>query len=989
MNLKKLAQRNSTLDIIRIVAVFTVVSVHFFLHNGFYSEPISGYPPIEGLIRFFSSGDAGDLHGLKMFIMVTMRTFFGVCVPLFMILTGWLMSKKTLSRSYYKGIRKTLIVFALASVFCMLFKSVHTVPDAQAAFLAGDFDRMLEAIARSGQFDFKHYLLSIFDFTGANYSWYIEMYIGLFLIAPFLNLAYHKLGSKRHKQILILTFLFITVIPTAFNIFNFDTSTWWTTPTESDTFQKLLPGFWMGVYPITYYFTGMYLREYGLKLRARTVGWLLAGSLLLFSAFNIFRSSGVGFKTGLYGYWYGFSPYVLSVLLFVLLSRIKTDTLSDRTKLILWKVSDLALGAYLMSYVSDELIYPQLRTLVPVMVDRLPFYFVTVPLSFLCAMAMSALINALATLIIKAYERIKAFIIAERRRPNGLIWQDILFLVLFGTVAVVSVWKLKFGFGGNDEAFYLTIPHRLSKGDGLFIDEWHLSQLSGFLLLPFVWLFTLITGSTTGILLSARVFYLIVHGAASVLIYSRLRKRGIFSVFGSVFYFLFTPYNIMALSYDSMGLELVILTGVLLACADYDKKLWVILSGLCFAGAVLCNPYLMVGYVLYLILMAVHLAIRNKETKFALKSRMFAPKTVLWFTVGAAALAVVFFIFTFLHTGFGDIFKNLPYMLKDPEHAAIPLTRKFTSYFEFIYKSHDLLKYVLLVFGAMMAALIFDKKRRLHRAVYLTVAAALSIFTLILYLPNVHYSTYNAIMFPMIFVSITAYILCKDKPRELFVGLFCLGVLYSFCIHCTSNQYFYIISVALTAANLAGFIFLGQLVKEMRESPDNLTYAVPMRWVSLAAVALLVVLQGCFQLSAKVQHVFWEQAPENLTAQITDGPAKGIYTTAGNAESYRATYEDLQIYKEKAPGNILFMTKKTYTYLAADLSYGTYSAWLSGENNLTLQRLREFYELNPDKIPKYIYIPKDSDWDIGAIIREAQQNGYTLTETAVSYQLEK
>ena len=39
MNNNKLMNRDSRMDIIRIIAVFTVVSVHFFLHNGFYSEP--------------------------------------------------------------------------------------------------------------------------------------------------------------------------------------------------------------------------------------------------------------------------------------------------------------------------------------------------------------------------------------------------------------------------------------------------------------------------------------------------------------------------------------------------------------------------------------------------------------------------------------------------------------------------------------------------------------------------------------------------------------------------------------------------------------------------------------------------------------------------------------------------------------------------------------------------------------------------------------
>ena len=54
MNIKKLERRNSSMDILRIVAVFTVLSVHFFLHNGFYSEPVSGLGPIEGILQGYT-----------------------------------------------------------------------------------------------------------------------------------------------------------------------------------------------------------------------------------------------------------------------------------------------------------------------------------------------------------------------------------------------------------------------------------------------------------------------------------------------------------------------------------------------------------------------------------------------------------------------------------------------------------------------------------------------------------------------------------------------------------------------------------------------------------------------------------------------------------------------------------------------------------------------------------------------------------------------
>ena len=991
MNIKKLEQRNSSMDILRIVAVFTVLSVHFFLHNGFYSEPVTGLAPIEGIIDSISTGNGDSLHGPLMFLALAMRTLFSVCVPLFMILTGYLMSRKELKKGYYKGIRKTVIVFILATFACMIFKSVHEIPAAKEAFYSFNYGAMFEAISQSGKYNFINYLFSILDFTGANYSWYIEMYIGMFLIAPFLNLAYNKLGSKKHKQILVVTMVCLTILPTMLNIFNFQSAQWWVTPTSSDEFQKLVPAYWMGLYPLTYYFVGAYLREYGLRLKTGAAAALFAGTLLASTVFNWFRSYGGGFKTGIYGFWYGFYPFVLSVLLFLLISRIKTENWKPSVKLALWRVSDLALGIYLCSFIFDSLIYYNLNLTVPVMVDRIPYYLLTVPASFLCSALLSFVLDVLAKLIIRAYEKIKVLVCEQIAAGNFMRWQDLLFAALMCFGVILSIWKLRYGFGGSDEAFYLTVPHRLSLGDALFTDEWHVSQLSGFLLIPFVSLFRLITGSTDGIMIAARVLYLVLHTGAAVLIYTRLRKYGILSVFGCALYFLYTPYNIMALSYNTMGIELLLVAGVLLATADYKKKLLPILSGLAFAGAVLCNPYLIVCFFLYGACVGVHYAIKKKEMRFVLKSEMFSLRTFLFFTAGAACLAVVFLIFTLTRTGLGDIFANIPEMLKDPEHPSIPFGRKVETYFQSIFDMTPHFKYVLYGYFAMLAFMIFDRKRRLHRAVYLCLSCAATGISLIMLLPGVTSTTYNHIMLPMLFLGITSYILIENKPRELFAAVFVTGLIYSFCIHYGSNQMIYCIASVMVVANVASFIFLGRLIKEMRETPDNLTYAAASRILSFILVGIIIAFQGGAQITAKSYHVFWDSAPDALTAEIKQGPAAGIVTTDANLESYNNMYTDLVAFQMKEPGNILFMSFETWPYLAMnDFPYGTFSAWTGNEQGEgTLSRMRTYYEMNPEKTPKYIYIPKSAKWNVSTLLPELQSKGYTLTETNVSYQLEK
>ena len=947
MDIKKLNTRNSAMDIIRIVAVFTVISVHFFLHNGFYSQTVKG---------------------TEMYIMVLMRTFFSVCVPLFIILTGYLMSSKTLSKKYYSGIVKTLIVFVLATIVCMVFKTIKY----------GD------------PFTIKDFILNTLNFKGANYSWYIEMYIGLFLIIPFLNLAYNNLKDKKQKQILVLTMIGITILPTALNIFNFENAARWLDPKSSDNFSALIPDWWIGFYPITYYFKGCYLKEYGLKLKTRTLFFGLLLTILLFGSFNFYRSYDTTFKSGVYVYWYGFEPYVLSTILFALLSRLKTEKYKPSVKFALWKLSDLALGIYLLSYVFDVIVYEKLNKAVPVMLDRLPYYFVTVPIVFVCAAISSAILNFLAKYIQIIFASLIKFIKSQKEKANKLKNQDYLFIALIAGAIIFAFWKCAYGFGGNDEAFYLTVPHRLTMGDAFIKDEWHLSQLSGFLLMPFVWLYTTITQSTDGIIYAARILYVIFHSTVSIVIYTRLRKYGYVAMFASVLYFIFTPYDIMAMSYNTMGLDLVALTGVLMGTSSYKKKIHLAIYGVLFAAAVLCSPYLAFAYILFGIGILIHCIIKNKNSNNIFKNELFAPKTFLFFSIGIFALAAVFLVFALSRASISEIIEYFPHLLTDPEHPSISLGVRFKMYFKSIYNCQENFKIPLIAYIATLIIMAFDRKRKNHRSIYLITTVAIVILSFILFIPKLTYSYFNAIMFPMLFIGVTSYILCDKKPKTLFASLFVLGIIYSFALCFSSNQYFYIISMAMSATNIASFIFLAQLLKEMKETEEDITYAEWLKRISFGAVAFMIIMQGSMQIYAKANHCFWEAKTSELNTKISSGPAMGIYTNQSNCNTYETISNDLNYYNDKERDEILFLTAKTWCYLrAGDYPYGTLSAWISGEKPSSIERLKVYYSVNPEKKPTYIYIPKSSEWDLSNIHAEASNYGYTVNENSVSYKLEK
>ena len=364
MNLEKLQNRNPALDILRIVAVLCVISIHFFYHTGYYNTTADN-----------------DL----MYFATVLRTLFSVCVPLFMILSGFLLCNKTLKKGYYSGIRKTIIVYILVAIACIIYKSCN-----------GSYT--LTTLT---------FFTGIFDFSGANYSWYIEMYIGLFLIIPFLNIIYKNLDSRKQKNILLITLIAITILPSLFNAFKFDSYEWWANPaTDTDT-QKLMPSWWVGIYPITYYFTGCYIREYGTKIKNVFLIIALVIAIFGFGTFNFYRCYGSTFTTANYVYWYGIEPYVMSVLIFLIISKLKLENINVKTKFVLWKISDLVLGTYLLSFIFDAIYYYEfLNKNTTDFYARFPFMPLMILCVFVSALISSGIINLIAAGIEFCYKKI-------------------------------------------------------------------------------------------------------------------------------------------------------------------------------------------------------------------------------------------------------------------------------------------------------------------------------------------------------------------------------------------------------------------------------------------------------------------------------------------------------------------------------------------------------------------------------------------------------
>ena len=235
-------------------------------------------------------------------------------------------------------------------------------------------------------------LLNILDFQ--QYSWYVNMYLGLYLMMPFLNALWRALEGREAQRTLLGALLLLTVLPSVLNIYDFVTEGALLRPWLTQTRYGLVPDWWRNIYPITYYYIGAYVRRNVAVKRLNT--WKLlaffCASVVFFGLFNIWRSYSIKFAEGPWEDWGGLQNTANAVLLFLLINSIDYPTPNQAVSRAVGLVSNLTFGAYLVSWVADRYFYARLRKAEPVMQLRLNHYPVVVGKVILCSLAMSLVI---------------------------------------------------------------------------------------------------------------------------------------------------------------------------------------------------------------------------------------------------------------------------------------------------------------------------------------------------------------------------------------------------------------------------------------------------------------------------------------------------------------------------------------------------------------------------------------------------------------------
>lgn len=515
-----------------------------------------------------------------------------------------------------------------------------------------------------------------------------------------------------------------------------------------------------------------------------------------------------------------------------------------------------------------------------------------------------------------------------------------LYALSFLALTAFLLWKCRFGYANMDEAFYLTIPYRLCAGDSLLIHEWHLSQLSGFLLYPAMKLYLAVFGNTEGMLLRFRVLFTVLWACNALFLYVRLKKLSRpGAMAASLAFLIFTPFGLMALSYNSMGLLLLLNACAIAATEEPGRWIPFGLTGLFFAGAVLCCPYLLLLYGLFTAAVIVSAA-RKKRALL----RCWIP-----FSGGCAVLLAAFCLFLFSRGSLTQVIRAFPRLFEDPEHVREGLVSKTAGYLRCVVGCNRLFPICL----AAAAGICWLSKRRGKAGAGLIAMCLVCLAAQIGFLLKRPYLNY--VMFPLSLLGMYCVLHSeKAEVRIPFCAIWLPGAVYTYCIYLSSNQEFYAVSSAAAVMTVASLVILGSFVRELE--PDGVRRGTVA--AARAAAVILVAVQLCAELSLRYTTVFWE--PEGMSAQTVlaeTGPEKGILMSPERHEHYLQMERDAErIREDDSVEKVLFLSTNTCLYLSAEKDMATFSAWLSDVNEISIHRLDLYFSLLPEKLPDGIYI---------------------------------
>ena len=523
--------------------------------------------------------------------------------------------------------------------------------------------------------------------------------------------------------------------------------------------------------------------------------------------------------------------------------------------------------------------------------------------------------------------------------------------IILGLSVLLLLWRSLYGFCWSDEAFYLGITNRFYQGDIPLMDEWHPSQLQSLINVPFYALYIAITGSTDGVYLFFRIFYVILEGLTAFFTYKLLKKSAssFTSLLIAMFVLYYTHLNIATTSYYTISvLSFVMVCVLIYSYRDTKSKVNLIIAGFLFALCVLSLAPMAAGYILMIIIAAVSFIFCKNQT---LKKEI---KDIFLYTlIGIAIPAVIFFIYLFCNMSVSKLIESLGYVFTDDEHPnSFNLTypiRKFFFSVRDVFGNYGYIWFLCIPASFVYGCLIRDGLFKVIK-IKETIIRKLDKFVCICFfllelslliigwpktIPNTGY-----IQSALCLATTPVFFLCKKRDWRKAICFIAPGYLFAMVYSYSSDNFLHILAMGHFIALLGNILCIEDYFKEAKDVKVNKIFGL---------VTTLIIVCGLIQtMSLRMWNVYRDAPIPTMTVKITCGPAKGIYTHPEHEKQYMDVFNTMKEYgqAENEGDTILISKLLPWAYLCTDSRCAGYTVWRIAMNS---ERIKDYWTLEPDR----------------------------------------
>ena len=491
------------------------------------------------------------------------------------------------------------------------------------------------------------------------------------------------------------------------------------------------------------------------------------------------------------------------------------------------------------------------------------------------------------------------------------------------TIAAACAWfiglallryRLPYGAGNRDEAFYSAMPYSFLLGNRPYVDELALHQNAGILLLPFFRTYLAIAGSADGIILFNRYLYFVYVSICSVVAYRLVRRLSgsATACCAAALIVVFSYINLFALSYNTVGAFSFFCGVVCTANALlHERPGWRLFgASLLFLAAMFAYPGMTPAVLVYLCVVVYWLV--RKTPRATLRNGLVG--------LGAGAgltLTVVLGLLSWL----GQVgIDRLRAFSQSMGYAQNTLSK-----LNFVHSDAWPWRWSLCGFVALFVAIPVAARwsgRWLWAVAPLLIPAYLYAYSAGVMLAKPTAATICLTALPVLAPVCIA--LNKRWAHAGFVLqlLWLPSVLSMLCITCSSANGIFAGSLGVLGALVAGLLALAALLFSPRRE-------APAHWLSASLV--FASLFGCLfyhECYSLFLGVYDDSPPfESHTARVKHGPMRGVLASPHDAQVLEAVDKDLKALEPSAKSITVFDAFPT-GYMSTRLQPRTFTAWV-------------------------------------------------------------